>query len=95
VVRAMTKAMKFAHENKEGTRQIVRQYFLDTPEAEFNTAFDTYIKAVPTTPVVSQAQVANTVKMVNLSEKTPITATYDQLIYGELAREAAKELLGK
>jgi NitT/TauT family transport system substrate-binding protein len=95
VVRAMTRAMKFAHENKEGTRQIVRQYFLDTPEAEFNTAFDTYIKAVPTTPVVSQAQVANTVKMVNLSEKTPITATYDQLIYAELASEAAKELLGK
>jgi NitT/TauT family transport system substrate-binding protein len=94
VVRAMTRAMKFAHENKEATRAIVRQYFQDTPEAEFNTAFDTYIAAVPTTPVVSQAQVDNTVRMVNLSEKTPISATYDQLVYADLAREAAKDLLG-
>jgi ABC-type nitrate/sulfonate/bicarbonate transport system substrate-binding protein len=95
VVRAMTRAMKFAHENKEATRRIVRPFFQDTPEAEFNTAFDTYIQAVPTTPVVSQAQVDSTVRMVNLSEKTPITATYDQLVYADLAREAAKGLLGK
>jgi ABC-type nitrate/sulfonate/bicarbonate transport system substrate-binding protein len=95
VVRAMTRAMKFAHENKEATRRIVRPFFQDTPEAEFNTAFDTYVQAVPTTPVVSQAQVDSTVRMVNLSEKTPITATYDQLVYADLAREAAKGLLGK
>jgi NitT/TauT family transport system substrate-binding protein len=95
VVRAMTRAMKFAHEDKEGSRRIVRQFFQDTPEAEFNTAFDTYIKAVPTTPVISQAQVDSTVKMVNLSEKTPISATYDQLVYADLSREAAKDLLGK
>ncbi|MGA8197563.1 MAG: ABC transporter substrate-binding protein [Acetobacteraceae bacterium] len=95
VVRAMTRAMKFAHENKEETRRIVRQYFQDTPEAEFNTAFDSYISAMPTTPVISQAQVDSTVRMVNLSEKTPISATYDQLVYADLSREAAKDLLGK
>ncbi len=44
---------------------------------------------------MSQAQVDSTVKMVNLSEKTPITATYDQLFYPDLAREAAKDLMGK
>jgi NitT/TauT family transport system substrate-binding protein len=95
VVRTMTRAMKFAHENKEETRRIVRQYFQDTPEAEFNTAFDSYISAMPTTPVISQAQVDSTVRMVNLSEKTPISATYDQLVYADLSREAAKDLLGK
>ena len=95
VVRAMTRAMQFAHENKEATRRIVRPFFQDTPEAEFNTAFDTYIQAVPTTPVVSQAQVDSTVRMVNLSEKTPIAATYDQLVYADLSREAARDLLGK
>ena len=91
----MTRAMIFAHEKPEETRRIVRTYFQDTPEAEFNTAFNTYIKAVPKTPIISQAQVDNTIKMVNLSEKTPITATYDQLVYPDLAREAAKDLLGK
>jgi vacuolar-type H+-ATPase subunit D/Vma8 len=95
VVRAMTRAMKFAHEDVEGSRRIVRQFFQDTPEVEFKIAFDSYIKAVPTTPVVSQAQVDNTVRMVNLMEKTPISATYDQLVYADLAREAARDLLGK
>ena len=50
----------------------VRQYFQDTPEAEFNAAFDSYISAMPTTPVISQAQVDSTVRMVNLTEKTPM-----------------------
>jgi hypothetical protein len=39
--------------------------------------------------------VDNTVKMVNLTEKTPITATYDQLVYPDLSRQAAKEILGQ
>ncbi|HUD61329.1 MAG TPA: ABC transporter substrate-binding protein [Acetobacteraceae bacterium] len=95
VVRAMTKAMKFAHEHPEDARKIVRTFFQDTPEAEFNTAYNTYIKALPATPIISQAQVDSTVKMVNLTEKTPITVTYDQVVYPDLAREAAKELLGK
>ncbi len=95
VVRALTRAMQFAHQDVEGSRRAVRPFFQDTPEAEFNTAFDTYIKAVPTTPVISQAQVDNTVKMVNLTEKTPISATYDQVVYPDLSREAAKDILGK
>ena len=95
VVRALTRAMKFAHEDIEGSRKIAHTFFQDTPEAEFNTAFDTYIKAVPATPVISQAQVDKTVQMVNLTEKTPISATYDQVVYPDLSREAAKDILGK
>ena len=95
VVRTMTRAMKFAHDTPRFFLVLVRQYFQDTPEAEFNTAFDSYIAAMPTTPVISQAQVDSTVRMVNLSEKTPISATYDQLVYADLSREAAKDLLGK
>ncbi len=95
VVRALTRAMKFAHEDIEGSRRIARPFFQDTPESEFNTAFDSYIKAVPATPVISHAQVENTVKMVNLTEKTPISATYDQVVYPDLSRDAAKEILGK
>ena len=95
VVRALTMAMKFAHEDIEGSRRIARTFFQDTPESEFNLAFDNYIKAVPATPVISQAQVEKTVKMVNLTEKTPISATYDQVVYADLSREAAKDILGK
>ncbi len=95
VVRALTRAMQFAHQDVEGSRKIARTFFEDTPEAEFNTAFDTYIKAVPSTPIISQEQVDKTVQMVNLTEKTPISATYDQVVYPDLSREAAKEILGK
>jgi NitT/TauT family transport system substrate-binding protein len=95
VVLALTRAMKLAHDDKEAARRLVRPFFQDTPEAEFNTAFDSYIKAVPTTPVISQTQVDKTVKMVNLTEKTPIAATYDQVVYPDLSREAAREILGQ
>jgi NitT/TauT family transport system substrate-binding protein len=95
VVRALTRAMKYAHEDVEGSRKIARAFFEETPEAEFNTAFDTYIKAVPATPIISQAQVDKTVQMVNLTEKTPISATYDQVVDADLSREVAKEILGK
>ena len=37
VVRALTMAMKFAHEDIEGSRRIARTFFQDTPESEFNT----------------------------------------------------------
>ena len=95
VVRALTRAMQFAHQDIEGSRKIARTFFEDTPEAEFNTAFDIYIKAVPSTPIISQEQVDKTVQMVNLTEKAPISATYDQVVYPDLSREAAKEILGK
>ena len=34
-VRALTRAMKFAHEDVEGSRKLARPFFQDTPEAEF------------------------------------------------------------
>ncbi len=94
-VRALTRAMKYAHEDKEGARKAARPFFEGTADADFNTAFDVYINAVPTTPVISPAQVDSTVKMVNLTEKTPLKITYDQVVYADLAREAAKDILGK
>jgi len=95
VVRALTRAMKFAHEDVEGARKAVRPFFQDTADADFNTAFDTYIKAVPATPIISQSQVEKTVQMVNLTEKKPVSVTYDQAVYPDLSKEAAKDILGK
>ncbi|HTI81378.1 MAG TPA: ABC transporter substrate-binding protein [Acetobacteraceae bacterium] len=94
-VRALTRAMKYAHEDKEGARKATRPFFEGTADADFNTAFDVYIDAVPTTPVISPAQVDSTVKMVNLTEKTPLKISYDQVVYADLARQAAKDILGK
>jgi len=93
--RALTKAIKLCHDQPAEARRIVRGFFTDVPEAEFNAAYDSYIKGVPTTPVVTRAQVANTLKMVNLAEKAPINPPFDKVVDNSLAEQAAKDILGK
>ncbi|MFI4983296.1 MAG: ABC transporter substrate-binding protein, partial [Nevskiales bacterium] len=93
--RALTKAIKFCHDKPEETRRVVRTFFQNVPEADFNTAFDSYMKGVPTTPVLTQAQVENTLRMVNLAEKTPIHPAFDKVVDNSLAQEAAKAILGQ
>jgi ABC-type nitrate/sulfonate/bicarbonate transport system substrate-binding protein len=93
--RAMTKAMLLCQETPDAARRLTRAFFPDLPEAEFNTAFASYLKGVPTTPVLSQVQVANTLRMVNLAEKTPIHPAFDQVVDNSLAAQASKDILGK
>jgi NitT/TauT family transport system substrate-binding protein len=93
--RALTKAIKLCHDEPEQARRVVRTFFTDVSEAEFNTAFDSYVKGVPITPVIAPAQVANTLKMVNLAEKTPINPPFDKVVDNSLAEQAAKAILGK
>jgi NitT/TauT family transport system substrate-binding protein len=93
--RALTKAIKLCHDQPEEARHFVRAFFTEVPEAEFNAAFDTHMKGVPTTPVITQAQVANTLKMVNLAEKTPINPPFDKVVDNSLAEQAAKAILGR
>ena len=93
--RAMTRAIRLCHEHPDQAKQFVREYFKEVDDADFNLAFDNYVRAVPATPIVSPTQVANTLKMLNLSEKTPLSPTYDQVTDMTMAREAAKDLLGK
>jgi NitT/TauT family transport system substrate-binding protein len=93
-VRAMTRAMHLCQQHPDQAKKYVQAYFKEVPEADFNLAFDNYVRAVPTTPIVTPAQVANTLKMLNLSEKTPINPTYEQVTDMSMAREAAKALPG-
>ena len=93
--RALTKAIKLCHDQPEAARRIVRGFFTDVPEAEYNAAFDSYMKGVPTTPVVTPAQVANTLRMVNLAEKVPIHPPFDKVVDNSLAEQAGKDILGK
>ena len=94
-LRAMTRAMILCRDQPQEAKRIVREYFKEVGDDDFNAAFDNYVKAVPTSPVITQAQVANTLKMLNLSEKTPIHPTYEQVTDVTMAQEAAKALLGK
>jgi NitT/TauT family transport system substrate-binding protein len=93
--RALTKAMKLCHDDPAAAKRIVRAFVTDSSDADYGAAFDTYVKGVPTTPVISRTQVANTLKMVNLAEKTPIDPTFDKVVDNSLAEQAAKDILRK
>jgi NitT/TauT family transport system substrate-binding protein len=95
VVRAFTKAMKFAAEHPAEASQITRQRFKQLDEAVFKAAFDFSLKGVPTHPLLTQRQFDRLLEWVNLTEKTPVKASYLDAVYPDLAREAGREILGK
>lgn len=95
VVRAFTKAMKFASANPEEAGEITRRRFKHLDEAVFKAAFESSLKGVPTHPLLSQHQFDKLLAWVNLTEKTPIQASYLDVVYPDLARQAGQEILGK
>jgi NitT/TauT family transport system substrate-binding protein len=94
-VRAYTKAMLFVHEKPDEARRLTRPFFKAMDEAVFNAAFDKYAKGLPTDPVITRDQLAKTISFMNLVKKSPVSANYDDVVYPELGREAAKQILGR
>ncbi|HZQ59949.1 MAG TPA: ABC transporter substrate-binding protein [Casimicrobiaceae bacterium] len=94
-VRAMTRAMKFAHDNPDGARALVRQQFPDIDEAVFNRAWTDYRKGIPASPVISQEQLQNTTNWLNITAKTPLKPKYEAVISSDFAQKAAADILGK
>jgi NitT/TauT family transport system substrate-binding protein len=94
-VRALTRAIKFAHENPDAARRDVRAEFKEVQEDDFNMAFDSVLKDLPTTPLLSPAQIDGTETMINLTESPPIKLPYSVLVVPDMAVEAAAQILGK
>jgi NitT/TauT family transport system substrate-binding protein len=95
IVRAFARAMKYAKENPEGAKRIMRKRFPDLEEGIFNTLWASYSKAIPQDPLVTQAQFDNTQKWLNLTAQTPFALTFDQVVYSKAAIAASKSLMGK
>jgi NitT/TauT family transport system substrate-binding protein len=79
-MRALSKAMEFAHANPEATCKIVRPYFADLEESVFKLACETYRKATSRTPQLSRAQLDKTVAWMNIGAKAPIATKYEDVI---------------
>lgn len=79
-MRALSKAMEFAHANPEETCKIVRPYFADLEESVFKLACETYRKATSRTPQLSRAQLDKTVAWMNIGAKAPIASKYEDVI---------------
>ena len=94
-VRAYTRAMQFVQQKPDEARRITRPFFKAMDEAVFDAAFDKYAKGLPTDPVITPDQLVKTVSFMNLVKKTPVSANYDDVVYPDLGREAANEILGR
>ena len=94
-VRAYTQAIKFVHEHPDEARQITHRYFPDVEDGVFNAAFAKYLRGIPSSAVVTPQQLAKIVDWMNLSEPTPISVRYTDVVAPEIAIQADKEILGK
>ena len=94
-VRAFTRAMKFARENPEGARALVRQQFPDIAESLFNKIWEDYRKGIPATPVIGSEQLKKTVNWLNLTAANRMNPDYATVISADIARAAATDILGK
>jgi NitT/TauT family transport system substrate-binding protein len=94
-VRAYTRAMQFVHAKPQEARQLVRARFPDVDDDVFNVAFDKYVAGVPRSPVIGPEQVAKTLDWLNLLQKTPLKAKYEDLVHPDIAREASRAILSQ
>jgi NitT/TauT family transport system substrate-binding protein len=92
-VRALTRAMKLAHDDPAGAKRIVRSAFPEMDDAIFDQAWTNYVKAIPDTPVVSSVQFDKTKDWLNLITKKPLAVRYEDSIVASFAKQAAAELL--
>jgi NitT/TauT family transport system substrate-binding protein len=95
VVRAIADAMRFADEHPQEAIAAVRPYVIvdGAPESVVTAMIERYRKGEATTPVVSPAQFAGTLRWVNLSEKPPIKVSMLDAVYNQAAQAAQDSVL--
>jgi NitT/TauT family transport system substrate-binding protein len=95
LVRALTKARKYVQEKPVEARKATRKYFPDMAEDVFDASFDEHVKGLPATLEISPAQLDKTLAFMNALDKKTVTASYADVVYPDLAHEAAAEILGR
>jgi NitT/TauT family transport system substrate-binding protein len=92
IVRAYARAMKLVKDDPKAARGYVRRYLKEADENVFNAAFDKYIAALPSDPIITPDQVSNMVRWMNISAPAPIAVTYDDIVSSDMAKAVAKDL---
>jgi NitT/TauT family transport system substrate-binding protein len=91
MMRAYVKAIAFVREHPAEASELAHRAFPDLDKAIFDATFAKYTKGLPTGPMITQAQVDNTVAWMNVAKKTPITGKYEDVVEPSLAREITRE----
>jgi ABC-type nitrate/sulfonate/bicarbonate transport system substrate-binding protein len=69
--RALAKASIYAHEHPNETREIVRKEFPQMGTDDFNTAFDSFLRGIPTDISLGPQQIAKNVSVIKMASSTP------------------------
>jgi hypothetical protein len=91
----MTKAMKFTHERPAEALKILQARFPNFDPAILQKAWPNYIKGIPDSPVITRAYYDNTLRWLNISAKTAVKTSYEEVVMNDVAVQAAKDILGK
>src|SRR3569833_1332640 len=91
-MKALAEAMDFAQKNPEDTAKIMRIFFPDIVPAVFPQVVETFRKASPHSPVLTQQHVDKTVAWMNIGAKQKISAKFDEVVNDSLAKEAVAGL---
>lgn len=94
IVRAYARAMKFARDDPEGAKRLIRKRFPSLDDHVFDSLWVNYRKAIPTDPVITPEQFSATQTWLNLTASPPFKQTYDQVISSVAAHAASKEIMG-
>ena len=54
-----------------------------------------YIKGVPDSPVITKTYYDNTLRWLNITAKSAVKTSYDEVVMNDVAMQAAKDILGK
>jgi NitT/TauT family transport system substrate-binding protein len=95
IVRVFTRAMKYAKNDPEGAKRIMRKRFPDMDQAVFDTLWASYRKAVAQDPLITRQQFNATQKWLNITAQPPFAQKYEDVVYGKAATAASKAILGK
>lgn len=94
-MRALTKGMKYAHKHPDEALKIVAAHFPNFDQAILKKVWPSYLKGVPTTPVISKELFDNTQKWLNVTAPKPFTTKYEDVVFNDVAAKVSKEVLGK
>lgn len=95
VALAITNALQFAQSNEAKSKDYVQSQFPNIDKAIFDSAWPSYYKLIPTSPVISPEQIDTTIKWLSYTSDEPLAMKYTDLVYPEYAEQAEKQVAGK
>lgn len=94
-VRALTKGYKFAKENPDMALKILQERFPEFDKDILTKVWPNYMKGLPASPIISTKQFIRTQEWLNITSPKKYDTKYENVVSGELAERAAKEILGR